>query len=93
MYETAQRIDSQGKIYCAHTRQGIFSCEKMEFIGHYSETSHVVLATVRGHVQSVKMKHNPDIDKLTVWAGTGCMAVSPIYGLSFIFPPCTNEGS
>ena len=33
------------------------------------------------------MKCNPDMDKSAVWAGTGCMAVSPISGLRFMSSP------
>ena len=30
------------------------------------------------------------MDKLAVWAGTGCMAVSPISGLRFMSSPCNS---
>ena len=29
-------------------------------------------------IQGEDMKRNPEMDKSAVWAGTGCMAVSPI---------------
>ena len=40
-------------------------------------------------LQGEDMKRNPEMDKLAVWAGTGCMAVSPISGLRFMSSPCT----
>ena len=39
-------------------------------------------------IQGEDMKRNPEMDKSAVWAGTGCMAVSPISGLRFISSPC-----
>ena len=39
-------------------------------------------------IQGEDMKRNPEMDKLAVWAGTGCMAVCPISGLRFMSSHC-----
>ena len=40
------------------------------------------------YVQGGATKRNPDMDKSAVWAGSGCMAVSPISGLRLVAPLC-----
>ena len=41
-------------------------------------------------VQGGATKRNPDMDKSAVWAGSGCMAVSPISGLRLVAALCTG---
>ena len=43
------------------------------------------------HLQGEAVKHNPEMEKLAVWAGTGCMAVSPISWLRFMSSPCIRQ--
>ena len=43
-------------------------------------------------VQSEEIKRDPEMDKLAVWAGSGCMAVFPISGSRLISPPGTCLG-
>ena len=42
-------------------------------------------------VQSEEIKCDPEMDKLAVWAGSGCMAVFPISGSRLISPPGTMD--
>ena len=41
-------------------------------------------------VQGGATKRNLDMDQSAVWAGSGCMAVSPISGLCLVAPLCTQ---
>ena len=41
-------------------------------------------------LQSEEIKHDPEMDKSAVWAGSGCMAVFPISGSRLISPPGTE---
>ena len=44
-----------------------------------------------GIVQGGATNHNLDMDKSAVWAGSGCIAVSPISGLRLVAPLCTSH--
>ena len=41
------------------------------------------------NVPSEEIKHDPEMDKSAVWAGSGCMAVFPISGSRLISSPGT----
>ena len=39
------------------------------------------------YLQSEEIKRDPEMDKLAVWAGSGCMTVFPISRSRLISPP------
>ena len=42
-------------------------------------------------VQSEEIKHDPEMDKSAVWAGSGCIAVFPISRSRLVSPPGTKR--
>ena len=46
-----------------------------------------IITSAKEHIQSEEIKHDPEMDKSAVWAGSGCMAVFPISGSRLISPP------